>query len=78
MHKDVANALQSFSFHDHLEMSAMSKLVNYALENINRFSYHSLSIVCNSLADLGVKNQALFTKIAQNLKNEDRHKNSET
>ena len=53
---DVANALQSLGFHQHLDINAMGKLVNHTLENMNKFSYQSLSIICNSLADLGVKN----------------------
>ena len=40
----------------------MSLLITKAIENTDKFPPQSLSVVLNSLADLGVKNETLFQK----------------
>ena len=66
-HKDTANALQSLACFEHFHYDAMGALIKNTIENCQNFSPQSLAIVCNSLADLGVKNDALFAKVNQTL-----------
>jgi len=48
-------------------MPTMSLLITKAIENTDKFPPQSLSVVLNSLADLGVKNETLFQKSKQYL-----------
>jgi hypothetical protein len=56
-------------------MEAMGRLIENAIQNCNVFSFQSMAIVVNSMADLGVKNPVLFTNVSKNLLRKDRKMN---
>ena len=45
----------------------MELLIKKTINNCHQYSSQSLAIICNSLADLGVKNDALFQTVKDQL-----------
>lgn len=57
--------LQSLQHFKHIDAAVLSIIIKQSILQCEKFPVQSIAIVCNALADLGINNQNLFTKVKE-------------
>lgn len=60
---EVANALRAFAHFNYINYDAMDPLIRTSIARAADFNTKTLAVILNSMAELDIKNQTLFTHV---------------